>query len=244
MSLVFDKWGRRRPVTEIAVGPCVVIAEKSIKKDGYHAYQLGFESQKNANKPQRGFLKKQKINIQPKLIREIKTDEKLNIGQIIKVDIFEPGDEVKIIGVSKGRGFAGVIKRHGFAGGPKTHGQSDRERAPGSIGQTTTPGRVYKGKRMAGHMGVDQVTVSGLEVIAVDKNKNSMLVNGAIPGYRQSLITIIKTGKVKGWTPPPAPEIKEEEEKEEEKKEETKQPEETNQVEQVNEVVAQKVENA
>lgn len=126
--------------------------------------------------------------------------------------IFTPGDEVKVTGWTKGKGFTGVVKRWGFAGGPKTHGQSDRHRAPGSIGQTTTPGRVYKGKRMAGHAGNVKKTVIGLEVIETNPAKNLLVVKGSVPGAANGYLTIEKTGQVKTYTPPP--EEKPEEEKE------------------------------
>lgn len=132
--------------------------------------------------------------------------------------IFTPGDEVKVTGWTKGKGFTGVVKRWGFAGGPKTHGQSDRHRAPGSIGQTTTPGRVYRGKRMAGHMGNVRHTVTGLEVIETNPAKNLLVVKGSVPGAANGYLTIEKTGQVKTYTPPP------EEKPEEEKSPETKGP--------------------
>ena len=159
--------GFRIPVTKVAAGPCVVTQIKKMEPDGYWAIQLGFSSKraKNTSKPLQGHLKTtskdQKFS---RYIREIRVEKEpeSKVGDmIVASDIFKPGDVVAVTGISKGKGFAGVVKKHHFRGGPRTHGQSDRERAPGSIGQTTTPGRVYKGKKMAGRMGGIQSTISG-----------------------------------------------------------------------------------
>jgi len=193
MTQVFAKDGTVVAVTAIEAGPCTVVQVKTQAKDGYDAVQLGFGEAKRLNSPQTGHLKK--LGLFPHL-REFRVEDAstLALGQRIDVGIFKPGDMVDITGISKGRGFAGVVKRHHFAGGPKTHGQSDRHRAPGSIGSTTTPGRVFKGLRMAGHMGNQRVTVRHLKVVQADPDRNLLLVKGAVPGARKGLLAIRKSG--------------------------------------------------
>src|SRR4030042_1520690 len=183
-------------VTAIEAGPCFVIQVKTEAKDGYNAVQLGFGEAKLLNSPEKGHLKE--IG-QFKHLREFSVDDvnSVQAGQKIDVDMFKPGDLLDVTGISKGKGFAGVVKRHHFAGGPKTHGQSDRHRAPGSIGATTSPGRVWKGLRMAGHMGGERVTVRGLKVIKADPERNLLLVKGAIPGNKNGLLMIRKSVKGK-----------------------------------------------
>ena len=194
MSQVFGEDGRVVPVTMIQAGPCSVTQIKTNENDGYQAVQLGFDPVKKLNKPEAGHLKDNPL---ARHLREVKADDisEFNLGQQIKVDIFEPGELVDVIGKSKGRGFAGVMKRHGFAGGPRTHGQSDRARAPGSIGGGTTPGKVYKGMKMAGHMGNARITVKNLEVIQVDPERNLLLLKGGVPGAPNGLLMIRRTGK-------------------------------------------------
>jgi len=200
MTQVFDENGEVIPVTVIEAGPCFVTQKKTVEKDGYTAIQLGFEEvkRKRLTQAQWGHLQKNKL---PPLryLREIRVSEneleEYEEGQKINVSIFEPGEMVDVIGTSKGRGFAGVVKRHGFRGGPKTRGQSDRHRAPGSIGQTTTPGRVYKGKRMAGRMGNQRVCVQNLEVVLVDPQRNLLAVKGSVPGARNGLLLIRQARK-------------------------------------------------
>lgn len=195
MSQTFVQ-GYRVPVTKVLAGPCVVTQIKKMDKDGYWAVQIGFGSRriKNTTKALQGHLKGAiKENKAPRFLAEVRMTEepKLNVGEEIKIsDVFRAGDVVSVVGISKGKGFAGAVKRHHFSGGPRTHGQSDRERAPGSIGQGTTPGRVYKGKRMAGRMGSDQVTVKNLHIISINPEMNELLVSGAIPGTKGSLVTI------------------------------------------------------
>jgi large subunit ribosomal protein L3 len=190
------KDGKELAVTAIEAGPCFVVQLKTDEKDGYNAVQLGFAEDKRLNSPQKGHLKK--IG-QFKHLREFKADDVKSVkeGDKVDVDMFKSGDVVNICGISKGRGFAGGVKRYHFKGGPKTHGQSDRQRAPGSVGATTTPGRVYKGLRMAGHMGSDKVTMRGLEVVDVDLEHHLMLVRGAVPGAKNGLLLINKSGKGK-----------------------------------------------
>jgi large subunit ribosomal protein L3 len=197
--------GFRIPVTKVMAGPCVVTQIKKMEPDGYYAVQLGFSSKraKNTSKPLQGHLKATSKETKfPRFLREVRVDKEpeYKVGDEIKVsDIFKPGDVIAVTGVSKGKGFAGVVKRHHFHGGPRTHGQSDRERAPGSIGQTTTPGRVYKGKRMAGRMGGEQVTVKNLHIISVNAESGEIEISGQVPGNPGSLVSIrkIKSGSLK-----------------------------------------------
>ena len=185
----FEANGTVTAVTVIEAGPCRVTQIKTVERDGYEAVQLGFGQVKRLNQPERGHLKGLE-NL--KHLREFKADDidEVKLGQHVGADLFKTGDFVDVTAVSKGRGFAGVVKRHGFRGGPKTHGQSDRHRSPGSIGSTTTPGRVLKGLRMAGHMGAKQVTVQGLRIVDVNPARGVLLVHGAVPGPRTGLVTI------------------------------------------------------
>ena len=193
MTQIFREDGRVVPVTVIEAGPCVVTQVKTKETDGYEAVQLGFGEVKRRNKPLSGHLKNSRLS---RYLREVAADDasEFQVGQTIGVDIFEPGEKVDIIGKSKGRGFAGVMKRWNFKGGPRTHGQSDRSRAPGSIGGGTTPGRVYKGMKMGGHMGNRRITVKGLEIIEVDTERNLLIVKGGIPGATNSLVHIRRAG--------------------------------------------------
>ena len=192
---VFRDNGEADCVTAIEAGPCTVTQIKTLEKDGYESVQLGFQPVRRLNKPREGHLRGT-----DKLFRhlnEIGMDDppEVEIGQEIDVSLFQPGDKVDATGWSKGRGFAGGVKRYNFRGGPKTHGQSDRHRAPGSIGAGSTPGRVIKGLKMAGHMGNRQVTVRNLEVVLADPERNLLLVKGAVPGARNSLLLIRKAGR-------------------------------------------------
>ena len=193
MTQIFREDGRVVPVTVIQAGPCVVTQVKTKETDGYEAVQLGFGDVKRRNKPESGHLKNSRLS---QYLREVATDDtnEFEVGQTIGVDIFESGEKVDVIGTSKGRGFAGVMKRWNFGGGPRTHGQSDRARAPGSIGGGTTPGKVYKGLKMGGHMGNRRITVKGLEIIEIDTERNLLLVKGGIPGATNSLVQIRRAG--------------------------------------------------
>ena len=164
MTQIFREDGIVVPVTVVEAGPCVVTQVKTKKTDGYDAVQLGFGEVKRRNKPLSGHLKNSRLS---RYLREVSADDtsEFEVGQTIAVDIFEAGEKVDVIGTSKGRGFAGVMKRWNFKGGPRTHGQSDRMRAPGSIGGGTTPGRVYKGLKMGGHMGNRRITVDRKSVV-------------------------------------------------------------------------------
>jgi large subunit ribosomal protein L3 len=180
-------------VTAIEAGPCFVIQVKTEAKDGYNAVQLGFGEAKALSSPKKGHVKD--IG-QLKHLREFQVDDvkSVEVGQKVDADMFKPGDLINIVGISKGKGFAGVVKRYHFAGGPKTHGQSDRHRARGSVGATTSPGRVFKGTRMAGHMGDRRVTQRNLKVLNVDLDRHLLLVRGAVPGARKGLLLIKKAG--------------------------------------------------
>ena len=194
MSQVFAENGRVIPVTVIQAGPCVVTQLKTKETDGYEAVQLGYGEVKRRNKPLGGHMRASRLS---RYLREVSADDvsEFQVGQSLSVDIFEPGEVVDVIGRSKGRGFAGVMKRHGFSGGPRTHGQSDRARAPGSIGGGTTPGKVFKGLKMAGHMGNRRITVKGLEIVQVDPDRNLLLVKGGVPGAPNGLLQIRRPGK-------------------------------------------------
>lgn len=196
MTQVYSAEGKMEPVTVLQVGPCTVVQVKTPERDGYTAAQLGFGEAKALTKAEKGHVKE---NGNFRHLREFRLEDLdgVEVGTRVDASLFADGERVDVTGVSKGRGFAGTVKRHGFAGGPKTHGQSDRHRAPGSIGATTTPGRVFKGTRMAGHMGNEQVTVSGLKVVKTDLEKNLLLVKGAVPGARNGLILIKKSKKSK-----------------------------------------------
>jgi len=225
MSQTFVK-GTRVPVTLVEAGKCIVSQVKDDKKDGYFAVQLAFGEKKlkNTTKPLQGHLKSLvKGEKAPRYLREIRLDKKpdLKVGdEIDAFEVFKVGDLVSVTGVSKGKGFAGVVKRWRFAGGPKTHGQSDRHRAPGSIGQGTTPGRVYKGKKMAGRMGQDKVTIKNLVVVSVDKEKGLLGLSGPVPGKRGDLLIISKIGSGKLSqlvSEGPSPQVIQAEEEKEEK---------------------------
>lgn len=192
MTQFFSENGIADVATIIEAGPCTVVQVKTPDVDGYSAARVGF----GAAKKQGAVLKGQSKGLgEFKYLREFrlaKTDG-VSVGDKLDVSLFKPGDKVTITGISKGRGFAGTVKRYNFRGGPDTHGQSDRKRAPGSIGSTTTPGRVYKGKHMAGHMGNARVTVRNLVVIKTDNERNLLLVKGAVPGARNGLLLIGKS---------------------------------------------------
>lgn len=188
MSQIWNDQGKVVPVTIVEAKPCVVTQVKNVEKDGYAALQFGFGSKKKLSKPMQGHLKDL-----PQLegFKEFRgSDLQLKRGDTIDVGVFNPGDKVKVTGISKGKGFQGVVKRHGFHGSPATHGHKDQLRMPGSIGAGGVQ-KVFKGRKMAGRMGGERVTVYPLEVVAVDKEKNQMMIKGAIPGARGSSVTIV-----------------------------------------------------
>ena len=192
MTQIFDEKGNVIPVTAIEVGPCTVTQIKTVEQDGYQAVQLGFGEVKETklNKPELGKFRKSKLTPK-KHLREFRLDsiEGMNVGDELNADVFEVGDKVDIQGTSKGKGFQGVIKRHGQHRGPMGHG-SMYHRRPGSMGSTSTPGRVYPGKKLPGHMGVETVTIQNLEVVKVDIDKNVILVKGSVPGAKKSILKV------------------------------------------------------
>lgn len=198
MTQVFDETGVAYPVTVIECGPNVITQVKTTDKDGYEAVQLGFGLDKRLNRPEQGHRKAS--GFMSRSLREVKAEsvDDLEVGQVYKADVFTAGQMVDVTGTSKGRGFQGGVKRHGFRGGPKTHGQSDRLRAPGSIGSSATPGRVFKGLKMAGRMGTDRVTVQNLQVLRVDPERNLLLVKGSVPGHNDSLVIVRRAVKANG----------------------------------------------
>jgi large subunit ribosomal protein L3 len=197
MTQIFDETGVVHPVTVVEAGPCVVTQVKTQEKDGYSAIQLGFGLDKRLTKPEQGH--RQPSGFMSRTLREVKADDvsEFTVGQVLKADLFAAGDLIDVTGTSKGRGFQGGVKRHGFHGGPKTHGQSDRHRAPGSIGSSATPGRVFKGMRMAGHMGDDRVTIQNLRVIRVDTERNLLMIEGSVPGANKGVVVIRRAVKAK-----------------------------------------------
>jgi len=206
MTRLFGQGGEAIPVTAILAGPCHVIQVKTDQKEGYQAVQLGaFERRKKlVKKPQQGHFAKAGVEPKGKLAEfRVENAQLYRPGQELRVDIFREGDLVKVSGTSKGKGFAGGVKRWGFAGGPKSHGQSDRHRAPGSIGGASWPSRVWKGMKMAGHLGSDRVTILNLEVFKVDRERNILLVKGAVPGARNGYLLIQRTTQLAS-TPPPS----------------------------------------
>jgi large subunit ribosomal protein L3 len=189
MTQVFDEAGVARAATIITAGPLTVVQVKNKDKDGYEAAQVGFGTAKakNVTKPVLGHTK----GAAYKLLRETPVEGAMEVGQSIDVSIFNPGDTVEVSAVSKGKGFQGVVKRHGFHGGPRSHGQKNKERAPGSIsGAGRAGGRVSLGMRMAGRMGGDRVTVRNLKVLQIDKDTNTLIISGAIPGKPGSFVEI------------------------------------------------------
>ncbi|MDP6347302.1 MAG: 50S ribosomal protein L3 [Dehalococcoidia bacterium] len=191
MTQLFDDKGFLLGVTGVEVGPCTVVQVKTLERDGYAAIQIGFGSIKKPSSSLKGHLK----GLPPfRYLREFRVADcsAYQVGQVLSVGEFEPGDKVAVTGTSKGKGFAGGMKRHGFGGGPKTHGQSDRARAPGSIGAGTSPGRVWKGQRMPGHMGNQRVTTKNLRVVRVDPERNLLLLEGSVPGAPKGLVAIRK----------------------------------------------------
>ena len=191
MTQIFTEEGIVVPVTVVEAGPNVVTQVKTVEKDGYNAIQVGFEDakEKSLNKPQKGHLAA--ANVLKKHLKEFRVDavEEFTVGQEIKADLFAAGEKIDVTGTSKGKGFQGPIKRHGQSRGPESHG-SRYHRRPGSMGACSFPGRVFKNKKLAGHMGSVKVTVQNLEVVRVDADKNLILVKGAIPGPKGSMLTI------------------------------------------------------
>lgn len=197
MTQIFDEKGVVIPVTAILAGPCVVAQVKTVETDGYNAVQLGYGEikDKHINKPAAGHFKKAGIE-NKKHLREFRVDSiDVKVGDEVKADVFAMGDKIDVQGTTKGKGFQGVIKRHGQSRGPMGHG-SMYHRRPGSMGPTSTPGRVFKGKKLPGHMGVQTVTIQNLDVVKVDLDKNVILVKGSVPGAKGALLKIRPSVKV------------------------------------------------
>jgi len=196
MTQIFDEQGVAQPVTIIEAGPCFVTQVRNPEKDGYTAIQLGFGEvhPKRLTSGELGHLNSNGL-APMRFLREFRSKETVNVGDKLTVEVFTVGDRVDVVGTSKGKGFAGGVKRHHFAGGKATHGQSDRHRAPGSRGSGTTPGRVYKGARGAGHMGTDRVTVQALKIVMVDAERNLLGIKGAVPGGKGGLVMIKEARK-------------------------------------------------
>ncbi len=214
MTSRFDSNGTRVPVTVIAAEPNTILAVRTQEKDGYSSAQIGTGQSKHTNKPMLGHIKKANLEKAPRFIKETRVTEELltdvQAGQSIAIaDVVKSGDLVDIQGVSKGKGFQGGIKRWGFHGGPASHGQSDRHRAPGSIGSGTTPGRVYKGKKMAGQMGAAQVTVKKLTVFDIDDKEGKLEVMGSVPGPNNGFLVITVVGENKKYVGPVREEVEE-----------------------------------
>ena len=200
MTQIFDEKGMIIPVTVIEAGPCGVSQVKTVETDGYNAIQLGFGEVKSSkvNKPKAGHFAKANVEAK-KHLREFRCEEpaEVKVGDEVKADVFAQGEKVDIQGISKGKGFQGVIKRHGQHRGPMGHG-SMYHRRPGSMGSTSTPGRVFKGKKLPGHMGVQKITIQNLEIVKVDMDKNVLLVKGSVPGPKGAILKIktsVKTCK-------------------------------------------------
>lgn len=199
MTQIFDEMGKVIPVTVIEAGPCVVTQKKTVEKEGYNAVQLGYESvaEKKLSQPEAGHLKKAGVEMM-KHLKEFKLENaaELNVGDVIKADTFAEGDKVDVTGISKGHGFAGSVKRHGTHIQKMSHGGGPVHRHSGSMGSSTDPSRIFKGKNMPGHMGVEQVTVQNLDIVKVDAELNMLVIRGAIPGPKGGLVYVKSTAKV------------------------------------------------
>ncbi len=197
MTSVYNDAGKLVPCTVVEAGPCVVTQIKTEEKDGYSAVQVGYgvRKEKNTSKAMKGHFEKAKTSPKAKLVEFIKynADAELQLGDVIDVGMFEEGEEVDVIGTSKGKGFQGVVKRHGFHGvGMRTHGQHNRERAPGSIGMASTPSKVLKGMKMGGRTGGDRVKEQTKQIVKIVPEKNFLLIKGSVPGAKGSYVLIEK----------------------------------------------------
>ena len=199
MTQIFDEMGKVIPVTVIEAGPCVVTQKKTVEKEGYSAVQLGYETvaEKKLSQPEAGHLKKAGVEMM-KHLKEFKLENaaELNVGDVIKANTFAEGEKVDVTGISKGHGFAGSVKRHGTHIQKMSHGGGPVHRHSGSMGSSTDPSRIFKGKNMPGHMGVEQVTVQNLDIVKVDAELNMLVIRGAIPGPKGGLVYVKSTAKV------------------------------------------------
>ena len=198
MTQIFDEAGKVIPVTVIEAGPCVVVQKASKDKEGYESVQFGYEevAERKLTQPEKGHLKKAGVGMM-KHLKEFRLEDvsSFEVGDVVKADIFAEGDKVDVIGTSKGHGYAGVIKRYGQGRTPTSHGGGPVHRHAGSMGSSTDPSRIFPGKRQAGHMGVDQVTVQNLDVVKVDAEMNLIAIRGAVPGPKGSIVYIKNTVK-------------------------------------------------
>ncbi len=199
MTQIFDEAGKVIPVTVVEAGPCTVVQKKTVEKDGYEAVQLGYQDvpERKLNKPEIGHLKKAGEGILKKVLKEFKLENaaELNVGDVIKADVFAEGDHVDVTGISKGHGYQGVIKRHGAARLKESHGTGPVHRHAGSMGSSTDPSRIFKGKIGAGQMGNEQVTIMNLDVVKVDPELNLIAIRGAIPGPKGGVVVVRSTVK-------------------------------------------------
>ena len=198
MTQVFDEKGKVIPVTVVELGPCAVVQKKTVENDGYNAVQLGFEDKKvtRTNKPMKGHF--DKANVAPKKVLKefrLEDDSALNVGDIIKADIFAAGEKVDVIGTSKGKGTAGAIKRWNFSRLKESHGTGPVARHAGSLGACSDPSRVFKGKKLAGHLGAERVTIQNLDVVKVDAENNLIAIKGAIPGPKKGIVMVVNSVK-------------------------------------------------
>ena len=198
MTQIFDEMGKVIPVTVIEAGPCVVTQKKTVEKEGYSAVQLGYEevAEKKLSQPEAGHLKKAGVGMM-KHLKEFKLENaaEMNVGDVIKANVFAEGEKVDVTGISKGHGFAGAVKRHGTHIQKMSHGGGPVHRHSGSMGSSTDPSRIFKGKNMPGHMGVEQVTVQNLDVVKVDEELNMIVIRGAVPGPKGGLVYVKSTAK-------------------------------------------------
>ncbi|WP_130807975.1 50S ribosomal protein L3 [Senegalia massiliensis] len=197
MTQIFTEEGKVVPVTVVEAGPMNVVQVKTTDVDGYNAIQVGYSEikEKKVNKPIKGHFSKAQVDLKKHLVEfRVEDSSNFNVGDELKVDLFEAGDMIDVSGVSKGKGFQGVIKRHGQSRGPETHG-SKYHRRPGSMGASSDPSRVFKGKKLPGHMGHRKVTIQNLEIVKIDTENNLLLVKGAIPGPKGGLLTIKESVK-------------------------------------------------
>ena len=196
MTQIFDEKGNVVPVTVVEAGPCTVVMKKTIENDGYEAVQLGFGDVKvqRVNKPMMGHFKK--ADVAPKkTLKEFKLEGELNVGDILKADVFAAGDKVDVAGTSKGKGTAGSIKRWNFSRLKESHGTGPVARHAGSLGACSDPSRVYKGKKLAGHLGAERVTIQNLDVVKVDAENNLIAIKGAIPGPKKGIVMVVNSVK-------------------------------------------------
>ena len=198
MTQIFDEKGNVIPVTVVELGPCTVTQKKTVENDGYNAVQLGFEDKKvtRTNKPMKGHF--DKANVAPKKVLKefrLEDDSAINVGDILKADIFAAGEKVDVVGISKGKGTAGAIKRWNFSRLKETHGTGPVARHAGSLGACSDPSRVYKGKKLAGHLGAERVTIQNLDVVKVDAENNLIAIKGAIPGPKKGIVMVVNSVK-------------------------------------------------